>query len=466
MQSPAARTNLPPGFCIIHGNHLEILTDLLVQWLGQYPLQPLEPELFLVQSNGMAQWLKLAVARDDATGIAAAQRFDMPATFLWQAYRTVLGDTQVPQTSPYDKSRLTWRLMRLLPGLMAQPDFQPLKRFLSDDQDQRKRFQLSERLADLFDQYQVYRADWLAAWEAGEDRIFRSPTEQHQPLGEQRWQAALWRALIDDMPAHAKLLSRAHLHGQFCQALQSATAAPDGLPARIVVFGLSSLPQQMLEALHELSRHSQILLLVLNPCQHYWGDIIEERELVRHQQQRHTTKATLQNIPQAARHRQANPLLASWGKQGRDYIGLLYSYDLPEHYAERFQEIDLFEPPQGSHLLGDLQRSIFHLDGVPEAPVSRDADESIRFHTAHSPQREVEILHDQLLHRFETAAAEGNALQPRDVIVMVPDIESYAPHIEAVFGSRTHNDPDFLPFSISITACAISSRWRRRWNCC
>jgi exodeoxyribonuclease V gamma subunit len=73
----------------------------------------------------------------------------------------------VPESSPFDKPLLVWRLMRLLPDVPARRPTSPLRRFLAADADLRKRFQLAERLADLFDQYQVYRADWLAAWAAG-----------------------------------------------------------------------------------------------------------------------------------------------------------------------------------------------------------------------------------------------------------------------------------------------------------
>ncbi|MDH0704885.1 exodeoxyribonuclease V subunit gamma, partial [Pseudomonas toyotomiensis] len=166
-----ASSELSPGLIVIHGNHLEELRALAVQWMRRYPLRPLENEVLLVQSNGIAQWLKLALAERDGCGIAAALDVDLPARFLWQAYRNVLGKDAIPQESPLDKAPLTWRLMRLLPGLLAEEAFAPLRRFLADDQDLRKRHQLAERLADLFDQYQVYRADWLADWAAGQDRL-------------------------------------------------------------------------------------------------------------------------------------------------------------------------------------------------------------------------------------------------------------------------------------------------------
>ncbi len=145
------------GLMVLHSNRLETLTELVADWLRRQPLSPLETETFLVQSNGMAQWLKLQLAQ--SLGISAGYQFQMPARFLWNAYRAVLGEEQVPRTSPFDKSRLLWRLYRLLPTLLDDPHFGPLRHFLTDDQDCRKRHQLAERLADLYDAYQVYRAD-------------------------------------------------------------------------------------------------------------------------------------------------------------------------------------------------------------------------------------------------------------------------------------------------------------------
>src|ERR1700760_3512544 len=79
----------------------------------------------------------------------------------------------------------------------------------------------------------------------------------------------------------------------------------------------------------------------------------------------------------------------------------------------------------------------------PAVDPKRDA--SIRFHIAHSAQREVEILHDQLLAAF----AADPTLRPRDIIVMVPDIEVYTPHIQAVFGLLENDDPRHIPFSVA-----------------
>ena len=100
-------SSLQPGFMVVHGNHPEALRDLMLAWIARHPLAPLEDEVMLVQSNGVAQWLKLSLARDAAEGgcgIAAALSMQLPSRFIWQAYRAVLGSANVPAASPFPSS--------------------------------------------------------------------------------------------------------------------------------------------------------------------------------------------------------------------------------------------------------------------------------------------------------------------------------------------------------------------------
>ncbi|HSP58413.1 MAG TPA: exodeoxyribonuclease V subunit gamma, partial [Halomonas sp.] len=482
---PAVQASaLPPGFMVVHGNRLEDLRGLAVEWMTRHPLSPLENEVILVQSNGISQWMKLALAadeRDDGTGgsgIAAALNITLPARFLWQAYRAVLTHVEqdpdaVPATSPFDKSRLLWRLLRLLPELMGHDEFAPLRQFLDGDDDLRKHHQLAERLADLFDQYQVYRADWLDAWGRGEDVLIGARGEARPIDDAQRWQPALWRALIEDVGDDGVDSSRAMVHQRFLAAANALTPdeCPPGLPRRVMVFGISSLPQQTLEALAAIARCSQVVLCVHNPCQHYWADIIEHKDLLRAERYRQYRKAGMparldvlgDGDGEAGLHLHAQPLLAAWGKQGRDYLRLLDEHDDAQQYEGLFAadslRIDLFEPFVDSHgeqrLLNQLQDDIRELRPPHETretwpAVDARHDDSIVFHVAHGPQREVEILHDQLLAAFSA----DPKLRPRDIIVMVPDIDQYAPHILAVFGQyarsqQERDDPRFIPYTLS-----------------
>lgn len=461
----SAGTPIEPGLMVLHGNRLEDLRDLLAAWLARAPLRPLEDELMLVQSNGIAQWLKLALARardDGGLGISAAIDVQLPGRFLWTAYRAVLGREAVATTSPFDKSRLTWRLLRLIPQHVDDPDFGPLRDYLlagRAEADGLRQYQLAAQVADLFDQYQVYRADWLDDWERGDDVLRDELRGRRTPVdANQRWQPRLWRLLLGDIGAGARAQHRAAVHRAFLAGIHELSERPAALPRRIVVFGISSLPQQTLEALTALARFSQVLLVVANPCRHYWADIIEDRELLRAAHRRQHAKPGLAAAPRYEDlHLHANPLLAAWGKQGRDYIRLLDSFDDPARYRDRFsaigRSIDLFQDVPGDGLLQQVQQAVLDLQPLPSDPAARRAwhpgDATLRMHVAHSPQREVEILHDRLLDLFEQAERDGRPLAPRDVIVMVPDIQTYAPHIEAVFGRLPAGDPRHLPWSVA-----------------
>ncbi|MGY6630564.1 MAG: exodeoxyribonuclease V subunit gamma [Wenzhouxiangella sp.] len=461
---------IPTGLAIVQSNSPARLRDLLIEQLRRQPLAPLEPEHILTQSNGIGRWLQLALAQDaerDGLGIAASTVFELPARFFWQLYGTVLGEAALADQSLFDAGPLRWRLYGLLPGLVDEAVFSPLEHYLAGAGDAaRRRWQLAGELAELYEQYQIYRADWLADWEQGDDRL-RDARGEYRPIDErQAWQPALWRRLLASVPDDQRQRSRAHLHQAFVQRLQQAAASGEripGLPRRVVVFGISSLPAQMVDALAALAEHSQVLVCLNNPCRHYWADLIEGRDLLR---SRPGKRLNIRpdwpaQLDDDQLHEFANPLLAAWGRQGRDFFALLDHYDQPERYRGWFDRIDLFDEladdPAQAGLLAQVQQGILDLeprqtDPARRRPVDPGQDNSVRFHAAHSRQRELEILHDQLLAALE----DDPTLQPRDIIVMVPDIDAYAPHIEAVFGARLRSgqtgaghDVRAIPFSIA-----------------
>lgn len=466
---------ITPGLLILHGNQMEQLRAAVFQWLRNHPLGALEPEIFLVQSNGVAEWLKIALAEE--IGICAASRVALPARFLWDAYRGMLGRERVPPVSAFDKGPLTWRLMRLLPTLLSEPVFAPLRHFLADGEAER-RLQLAERLADLFDQYQVYRADWLDDWAAGRDQL-RNARGDSTPLpDDQRWQGQLWRAVMADVAPHERGLGRATVHTEFVRA-SAAGAEPLGrLPRRVVIFGVSALPFQTLQALASIARYTQVLLAVPNPCQYYWGDIIEGRDLLRsaHRRQQLRNGQDLGQIPLEELHAHSHPLLASWGRQGRDFVRMLDEFDeaAQAHAAENHDaaplRVDLFSEGAGDTLLEQVQaavRELLPLSEHPQAPPP-DADRSIEFHVTHSVQREVEVLHDQLLAMFAEAGRCGRPLRPRDVVVMVPDIDTFSAAIHAVFAQHRRSDARYIPFEIgdvndrSVNPLLVALEWLLR----
>ncbi len=448
---------LTAGFMVVHANLPEQLRALCTAWMAAYPLDVFEAETILVQSNGIAQWLKLALAAEPAAdgsgglGIAAGLHLAMPHRFVWQLYRWVLPQLAIPEQCAFDKDPLHWRLLRLLPDLVQQAEFATLAQYLADDQQQRKADQLALKLADLFDQYQVYRADWLLAWEQGKDVLIDAGGQQLPLAAEQRWQSALWRAILADMQPAERRFSRAALQQEFVRAAAAYSPAqrPALLPRRVILFGISSMSQQSLEALAAIAPYTQILLAVHNPCRHYWADIVADKDLFR------SAAKSRQQVKTGA---SGHPLLAAWGKQGRDYIRLLDQFDQTEQFRHLFrgERIDLFSDYAGHHLLGQLQQDILELRDLAESrrhwqPLSLAAAQSLCFARSHSIVRELEVLHDDLLAQFSA----DPTLSFSDIMVMVPDINEYAAAIHAVFGRYRREDDRCIPFTIADQAATV-----------
>jgi len=450
---------LQPGFIAFHSNRSENLAEIVIEWIKRHPLPALEEETILVQSNGMAEWIKMELAR--RAGICAATRVELPSRFLWRTYRQILGREAVPVESPLDKVPMIWRLMKILPELTGLTEFVPIAGFLKSDEPERI-LQLAARLADLFDQYQNYRADWLEAWETGVDQLIMANGNHINLPDEQRWQPVLWRAVIQMLDEQQRQSIRPRLHQRVLAKLTSS--APQGkIAQRVIVFGMSQIPWTTLQALAALAPYSQIILAIPNPCQFYWGDIMDGRELLRSQRRRQPLRKDIElvNMPLEDMHAHAHPLLASWGRQGRDFVRQLDVFDDAERSRQQFDlaRIDLFDETiddEQTPLLKQVQNRIRDLTPLSEheAPPIADEDRSIVFHSAHSRVRELEILHDQLL---DLLADPGKSLNPRDIIVMVPDIEQMAPFIRAVFGLYKPNDARYIPYDIADMSAKASN---------
>ena len=248
------RTRLTPslqtGLIALHSNRTERWPRPPWPGWARNPLAPLEDEVVLVQSNGMAEWFKMEAAA--RSGVCAAMRVELPSRFLWRTYRQVLGRAQVPARSPVDKDALAWRLVRLLPGLLHEPGYEPVAGFLAAGDDADRLFQLATRLADLFDQYQVYRPDWLGDWADGRDRL-AAP-------GRPRWSCPPTSAgsLCCGVPCWPRWMSerqctRPHIHQRVLDALHSGAPLARPVARRIVLFGMAQVPLPVLQLLAALA---------------------------------------------------------------------------------------------------------------------------------------------------------------------------------------------------------------------
>ncbi len=398
-------------FRLIRSNRVEILLEMLADRLTQQPLSsPFAPELILVPTPAMGRWLQWQLAQRQ--GIAANIQYPLPAKFLWALARDLL--PEVPDSDPLVRERLAWMVYRLLPELMDRPGFAEPKHYLQDDPQGLRRWQLAEQVASRLDRYQFYRPEWIRAWDRGE---------------EADWQAQLWRRLTADLPCPHRIA----LFDALIQRLHTAPK-PTPCPERLNLFALSTLPPLFLEVFQALARHTQVEFYLHGPTNAYWADLVSQKTLARKRLQ-HPEHAKLWEV--------GHPLLASWGRQGQALHDLLLAREIP------MEEVDRYQEPRGNSLLERLQRSIYQLQPPPSDPAQRVPvvpDDSIQVHRCHSPLRECQVLHDTLLRLLE----ENPDLRPEDILVMVPNIQAYAPAIEAVFQQQEPPaQRPFLPWNLS-----------------
>jgi exodeoxyribonuclease V gamma subunit len=408
------------GITVYASNRMEKLLEALAGVLATPLPDPLAPEVIVVQSQGMQRWLSWRLS--GMLGVFANARFPFPNALVAEYFDAVVGKPEAADR--FTKERMAWRILHLLPGLFESAPFAPLRGYLGGETLGLKGFQLATRIADAFDQYTLYRPDMVLDWDQGAD-----PED---------WQAILWRALgVGGEHAHRAAIRRA-----FLERMRKGPVAVR-FPSRISIFGIPSMPRFHFDVFRAIAPCSEIRLFFLNPSREFWGDIVSPKELVRRKVRCRLRKQS----PEAEHLSVGHPLLGSLGKLGRDFFNLLCDEDGTNEGEAEF--VDPAEPL--STLLTELQADILRLeDAVPPdaggtPPRFPAGDGSIRIHSVHSPMREMEVLHDQLLDLFERV--EG--LEPHDIVVMAPDIDRYAPFVSAVFGSIPPSDPRHIPWSMS-----------------
>lgn len=394
---------------------LALLLEVLMERAP--PERPLAPETVVVPDRGRERWLRKTLA--ERLGVAANLHCPLPATFIW---RDLLGERLGwSGHEAYLRDRLLWHLYRLLPALRRESA--PVDRYLDGPSPEVHRLQLAERLADVFDQYQVFRGDLLTAWEAGREDPGSATAS---------WQAPVWRRLVAELgPDHrVRTLRRA------AEGLASGTTPVELPSGRLFCFGITEMPPDYLRLLYALGQQVDVHLLVPNPAEAYWGDIQSRPVSL-------DFPVADSEPPSQEALESGHPLLASMARPMRDFIHLLYAEELSAIREPELGEVLPYTPPEGDRLLARIQRGVMALDPAQGAgPVAED-DDSVQLHACHGPLREVQVLHDQLLDLL----GRHDDLHPREIVVMMPDVAAYAPAIRSVFGAaggRRH-----IPWSLA-----------------
>jgi len=401
-------------------NRAELLADALAELLSKGD-DPMTTEVVAVQGRGMERWLTMHLA--EKLGIAANLRFVFPRSVIEEALAAILGEGA--SSDRYRPERLVFDLLEILPDHLGDERFAPLARYLEESPVGEGRpiearvLTLATRIANTFDRYFTYRPELVLRWLAGKETA-----------SEAGYQPVLLRALV--AKGGAKTLPE--LVEEATKRLASEPFVPPW--PRLLLFGISTLPPQYLRLLDAVARHVPVHLFWLAPSEHYMGDLLspkqEARELLRH-----GASGT------GSLHLSRNPLLRSFGKLASEFQHLLET--VPSSYEDDAR----FELGEAKSLLHVLQNDLCELrDPKEREAIALDpidftklpdpfaSDRSIEIHACHGPTRQVEVLRDVLVRLFD----EIPDLQPRDVVVMAPNIDELAPVIDAVFSVGDEGD--------------------------
>ncbi|MBP6533877.1 MAG: exodeoxyribonuclease V subunit gamma [Arenimonas sp.] len=398
----------PSGFTLHHSNRLPVLAKALGICMAQPHAGPLlSPDMILIPQPSMRRWLQNSLA--EQFGIAANIEFQPPSAFINRML-----DPWLPDAGPstlLNPDSLRWVLFQHLQSAetMSAAVFQPIQAFMQADNRQLRAWQLSGELAQTFEKYQAWRKQWLLAW--------------HTLESKDDWQAALWHK------ASAGKFFRAQSYAAYLDYAGSTDAlVPEGLPARLFVFACQTLSPDALRVITSFARWSDVHFFMHNPCKNYWGDIGRPK-----------------NSADILALQGDNPLLNRWGFAGRDFVASLLSEQGTDWAAEF-----AYYPPASTAVPSLLQRVQTDVLERRAPSVCFDSfsseglDGSIQIHSTHTHLRAVQVLRAQLLGLL----AKDPTLQWRDIAIMAPNLEDYAPYFAPVFGQRGDGYPE-LSFSLS-----------------
>ncbi|HET9769843.1 MAG TPA: exodeoxyribonuclease V subunit gamma, partial [Acidimicrobiia bacterium] len=418
--------------------------DALVAALGAVVVDPLDDamaaEVVSVPTRGVERWVtqrlatRLGASPGRADGVCANIDFPYPGSLVGGAVAAATGLTR--DSDPWVAARSVWPLLEVIDAALGEPWLDPLAGYLGasdarSDADpdpfgrRARRFGSARHLADLFDRYGVHRPGMVRAWAAKDDTDGAGRALAPQWA----WQAELWRRLRDriGVPSPAERLEEA------CAALRASPELAD-LPARLSLFGLTRLPASFLAVLRALAAHRDVHLFLLHPSPALWERVTE------------MTGGRAAVVPRDADPTAAlpaNPLLTSWGRDAREMQLVLTADEVgaagdgaadpppvDHHHPIEAPELTLLQRIQAD-VRADRPPPGLPLAGRDDRAVLDPGDTSLSVHACHGRGRQVEVVRDALLHLL----AADPTLEPRDIVVMCPDIEAFAPLIHATFGA-------------------------------
>ena len=387
------------GLHLHRADRTDVLADGLAAVLSQPLDDPFAMELVLVPARGVERWLSQRLShvlgRGEGTdGVCAGVEFRSPHSLIAELTGTDTDDPWAPDV-------MVWPLLEVIDESLDEPWCRTLATHLGhfetgeSERELRlgRRYAVARRIAGLFASYARQRPQLLVDWLAGGDGGLPADVA---------WQPPLWRALAARVPADPP-------HVRHRETLARLRDSAVDLPPRLSLFGHTRLPATEVELISALATHHDLHLWLPHPSDDLWRALADDRGAV---PRRDDTS-----------HRAVgHPLLATLGRDLREL-----QRSLPADVAR-----DEHLPGSGrpATLLGWLQSDITANTVRAQGRTLSKSDDSVQVHACHGEARQVDVLREVLLGLL----VDDPTLEPRDILVMCPDIETYAPLINADFG--------------------------------
>ena len=411
-------------FYLHTSNRIELLAKQLALIAQERPLPgPLDQETVMTLNTGMAKWLRFEIARN--TGIAFGWEFPFP-NLLFK--RIAAGfESRFADRVDYDEARAQWEIYDLLYQIDSELEFSLISAYSRRSSGHRLR--LAAKLASLYGKYLLYRPEKIVAWESRD--------------GKRDWQGELWRRLCRRI--YGNRPPYRHTAALWDLLRRSPNKRSKGdidlWPGRISVFGVSSLPPVYLDLLEAVSYERPVHIFLLQPTDLYWADLKSKKSIAKASRKHPSVDDSLSSDLPEELFDIGNPLLPALGKQGQAFLDLILDKD-PIH------DDSLFEQPNPSTQLGCFHSDVFTLENrksdEPQSYPFPPYDGSIQIHSSSNARREVEALWDYLVDCF----AKDTDLKASDILVMAPDIQVYASHLQSVFEQGKSSGMD-IPLSVA-----------------
>ena len=386
-------------------NSIEKLADQLSVNLQNEHCAVFQQQHIITQTAGMNKWLTEKIALQ--LGITAQLAFHSPNDII-----ALLHEWLSEKPSPVITSdKIRWKLWKELNDPAFQQRFPNQATYYENHPI--RQIALAEQMADLFDQYQIYRHGMISDW-----------NDATQAPNEFQWY--LWKKLqqtyagkITDKPTVLKRLEATLTNADKQNKLQDKVAG-------LHFFGIAVITPLHLELFQLLAKYIPLHFYLMNPAPlYYWLDDDTEKSIIKKRQKNKLRQ------PDEGFNLPGNTLLTGWGKTIKESFALLYKNE--DLMNEVYDDWVVAPADNPSSLLQVIQKDIFeNAHGDLRQPIQPKMlrDGSLIINSCYTRAREVEVLYNELV---KLADAKPGELAPKDILVLCSDIDAYAPYIRAVF---------------------------------